>query len=135
MALWHVSGTVVGSTYVGEFEAETASAALGQAWKKAGITLCHECAREVSDPEVNELVAENVETGEAVADPALGESASETVERWQEAGAEEEAQRIAQWLRTVSRAGVNNVLISIHSSQDIARLADSIALGRHRGLP
>lgn len=134
MALWNVSGTVVGSTYVGEFEAETAAAALRQAWKKADITLCHECAREVSDPEVAELVAENVETGEAVADPAVGESASETIEHWQEAGAEEEAQRIAKWLRTVSRAGVNGVLISIHSSQDIARLADDIEQGRHRGL-
>lgn len=133
MALWNVSGAVVGSTYVGEFEAETAAAALKQAWKEADISLCHECAREISDPEVTELTAENVETGEAVVDQAAGESASETVEHWKEAGAEEEAQRIAEWLRTVSRAGVNRVLVSIHSSQDIARLADDIEQGRHRG--
>lgn len=133
MALWNVSGTVVGGTFVGEFKAETAAAALKQAWKKVGITLCHECSREMSDPEVTELCAENPATGEAVVDPAVGESASESIERWQEAGAEKEAQQIAKWLRVVCRA--KGVLISIHSSQDIARLADDIEQGKHRGLP
>jgi hypothetical protein len=35
------------------------------------------------------------------------------------------AQEISEWLRTIDR--VRGVLISIHSSQDIARLADAIA--------
>lgn len=41
-----------------------------------------------------------------------------------------EAQRIAEWLRTTSRA--KGVLISIHSGQDIARLADDVASMRYR---
>lgn len=40
-----------------------------------------------------------------------------------------ERQRIAEWLRTASRA--NGVLISIHSSQDLARCADAIERGEH----
>jgi hypothetical protein len=40
-----------------------------------------------------------------------------------------ERQRIAEWLRTASRA--SGVLISIHSSQDIARCADAIERGEH----
>jgi len=40
-----------------------------------------------------------------------------------------ERQRIAEWLRTASRA--RGVLISIHSSQDIARCADAIENGEH----
>lgn len=41
-----------------------------------------------------------------------------------------EAQRIAEWLRTTSRA--KDVLISVHSGQDIARLADDVASMRYR---
>lgn len=40
-----------------------------------------------------------------------------------------ERQRIAKWLRTASRA--RGVLISLHSSQDIARCADAIERGEH----
>ena len=40
-----------------------------------------------------------------------------------------ERQRIAEWLRTASRA--RGVLISIHSSQDLARCADAIERGEH----
>lgn len=40
-----------------------------------------------------------------------------------------ERQRIAEWLRTAPRA--RGVLISIHSSQDIARCADAIENGEH----
>lgn len=40
-----------------------------------------------------------------------------------------ERQRIVEWLRTASRA--RGVLISIHSSQDIARCADAIERGEH----
>lgn len=44
-------------------------------------------------------------------------------------GEVEERQRIVEWLRTTSRA--RGVLISIHSSQDIARCADAIERGEH----
>jgi hypothetical protein len=40
-----------------------------------------------------------------------------------------ERQKIAEWLRTTSRA--RGVLISIHSSQDLARCADAIERGEH----
>lgn len=40
-----------------------------------------------------------------------------------------ERHRIAEWIRTTSRA--RGVLISIHSSQDLARVADAIEQGEH----
>lgn len=40
-----------------------------------------------------------------------------------------ERRKIAEWLRTASRA--RGVLISIHSSQDLARCADAIERGEH----
>ena len=55
----HSNGDVViGGTFVGVFEAETAEAAIEKAWKKAHVSLCHHCSREISDPEVDELHAE-----------------------------------------------------------------------------
>lgn len=40
-----------------------------------------------------------------------------------------ERRKIAEWVRTASRA--RGVLISIHSSQDLARVADAIEQGEH----
>ena len=40
-----------------------------------------------------------------------------------------ERRKIAEWIRTTSRA--RGVLISIHSSQDLARVADAIEQGEH----
>ena len=58
MAKFNVTGVVIGGTFVGVVEAETAEAAIEKAWKKAHVSLCHHCSREISDPEVDELHAE-----------------------------------------------------------------------------
>jgi len=54
--LWAVYGSIVGSKYLGEFEAETKEAAIQQALNsaEASISLCHECSHEISDPTVDE---------------------------------------------------------------------------------
>lgn len=54
---WTVTGSLVGGTHVGEFKAETGHEAIEMAWRKAGISLCHECSRHVSDLEVEQLTA------------------------------------------------------------------------------
>lgn len=65
MRTWTVTGSVVGSTWVGVFKAETGEGAIEQAWRTVGISLCHECSRDVSDLEVEQMTAV-AEDGEAV---------------------------------------------------------------------
>lgn len=57
-----VTASVVGSKFIGYFEAESADAAIEQAGKsgRCGVSLCHECSSEISDPEIDELFAEEV---------------------------------------------------------------------------
>lgn len=47
--------TVVGSKYLGEFEAATAEEAKEKAWKKAYVGLCHHCSGECEDPTIEEI--------------------------------------------------------------------------------
>jgi len=68
MPRYSVTGAVHASTYIGEYDANTPEEAIERAYRDAGVSLCHECAREVSDPEVCELVAEDVETGDATSE-------------------------------------------------------------------
>lgn len=68
MPRYSVTGAVHASTYIGEYDANTPLEAIKRAYWDAGISLCHECAREISDPEVCELVAEDVETGDATSE-------------------------------------------------------------------
>lgn len=68
MPRYSVSGAVHGSTWIGWYDANTPQEAIERAYNDAGISLCHECARKVSDPEVLELVAEDVETGDATSE-------------------------------------------------------------------
>lgn len=58
---WHVSGSVVGSTYVGEYQAATKEEAEEMAWADADVSLCHQCAGKISDPEVESLHAEEAD--------------------------------------------------------------------------
>ena len=68
MPRYSVTGAVHASTFVGEYDANTPEEAIERAYRDAGVSLCHECAREVSDPEVCELVAEDMETGDATSE-------------------------------------------------------------------
>lgn len=63
MPRYHVYGHVVGTKYLGEFEAKNEKAAEGIALngEEAYSSLCHQCSSECSDPEIKEATAELVE--------------------------------------------------------------------------
>jgi hypothetical protein len=54
MARWRVTGAVTGSQYMGEFEAETADAAIDKAniAKGGSFGVCHQCSDVIEDAEV-----------------------------------------------------------------------------------
>ena len=60
---WTVTGRVVGSIYVGTFEAATAEEAIEQAEREASVSLCHHCSRKIEDPEIDRYDAEEVARG------------------------------------------------------------------------
>lgn len=72
MAKWRVTAKVVGSKYLGEFEAKSKREAEALAFEseKAGISLCHQCADECEDPEVESVHAERVAKKPAPAEPS-----------------------------------------------------------------
>ncbi len=51
-------GRVVGSTYLGEVEAATEEEAMEKALNDAWVSLCHQCSREIEDPEVDSVTVE-----------------------------------------------------------------------------
>lgn len=59
---WRVHGTVVASTYLGEVEAETKEEAEQKAHGRAHVSVCHQCAEHISDPEVESVEAVEVES-------------------------------------------------------------------------
>jgi hypothetical protein len=59
MKKWRVYATVVGSKCLGEYEAETAAEAEEMALDKEGyVSLCHQCSREIDDPQIDEIEVE-----------------------------------------------------------------------------
>lgn len=62
MAKWRVAATVIGSKYLGEFEAKTKKEAEALAFEsqQAGISLCHQCSHECEDADISEVFAERV---------------------------------------------------------------------------
>lgn len=68
MPRYSVTGAVHASTYIGEYDANTPYEAIDRAYRDAGVRLCHECSRDVSDPEVCELTAEDLETGDSTSE-------------------------------------------------------------------
>lgn len=62
MKKWRVSGTVVGSAYLGEFEAETKEEAEEMALNSdaASISFCWQCSDQCEDPEVQSVHADEV---------------------------------------------------------------------------
>ena len=63
MPKFRISARVVGSKYIGEFEAATKEEAERMAEKSGEIhvSLCHQCAHECEDPECDELYIDEVE--------------------------------------------------------------------------
>jgi hypothetical protein len=55
-----VYGVVTGSKYLGRFEANTKEEAIKLASGEASVSLCHQCSDECEDPEIHEIVAEEV---------------------------------------------------------------------------
>lgn len=62
MTKYRVYGTVTGSKYLGEFEADTKEEAMDKAAEsdECYVSLCHQCAREADGAEIHEFHAEKV---------------------------------------------------------------------------
>lgn len=65
MPKFRVYGSVVASKYLGIFEADTKEQAEEMAIKQASVSVCHQCSNECTDPEIDEVTAEEVADGEA----------------------------------------------------------------------
>lgn len=61
MPKFHVHGSVKASKYIGEYEAKTKEEAEEMAWKDAYVSVCNQCSSQVEDPEIDELIVEEVE--------------------------------------------------------------------------
>jgi hypothetical protein len=58
---YKVGGAVRASTYIGEVEADSPAQAFEEAYKKAHVSVCHQCAADIQDPEVADLWAEDAD--------------------------------------------------------------------------
>lgn len=60
---WNCYGVVKGSKHLGKVEAETKEEAEDLAMKldAAQVSLCHQCADECEDPQVDDVVVEEVD--------------------------------------------------------------------------
>jgi hypothetical protein len=60
MTKYRVYGVVTGTKYIGEFEADSKEEAEQMAWdsEKGYISICHQCAREIDEPTITEMVVE-----------------------------------------------------------------------------
>jgi hypothetical protein len=60
MTIWNVYGSVKGSKYLGEVEAETEEEAQEKAMAldTFSVCLCHQCDSQCEDPEIDEVTVE-----------------------------------------------------------------------------
>lgn len=56
---YQVGGAVHASTFIGDIEADTPEEALEKAYQKAHVSVCHQCAEYIQDPEPCALWAED----------------------------------------------------------------------------
>lgn len=56
---YQVGGAVHASTFIGEFEANSPGEAFERAYESARVSVCHQCADGIQDPEIAELWAED----------------------------------------------------------------------------
>ncbi|GKV69839.1 hypothetical protein NCCP2716_27580 [Sporosarcina sp. NCCP-2716] len=64
MPKYSIYGVVIGTKYIGEFEADSKEEAEEMAWEhdNASVSLCHHCAgKEIDEPEIDRLVVEESE--------------------------------------------------------------------------
>lgn len=59
---WNVHGAVHASKFIGTFEADTKEEAEAMAWDSEAscVSVCHQCADDIEDPEVVRLITEEV---------------------------------------------------------------------------
>lgn len=60
MAVYNVYGKVVGTKYLGEYEADSEDEAIEKALQEhvGSISLCHQCSSECEDAELDDATAE-----------------------------------------------------------------------------
>lgn len=124
MPRYSVSGAVHGSTWIGEYDANTPEEAIELAYNDAGISLCHECARKISDPEVLELTAEDVETGDATSEKTVHDQIVEQAK-------EIERLRRAALGEAAENDRLRRQVDSLVEAADAARLLLLFAAGPH----
>lgn len=63
MARFRIHGIVSGSKYLGEIEADNKEEAIEKGFELDAcyVSMCHQCSREIEDPEVREILAEKIE--------------------------------------------------------------------------
>lgn len=63
MPKYRAYAVVHSSKYLGEFEAASREEAEQMAWEsdEAYVSLCHQCAREINDPDIVDIELEEVE--------------------------------------------------------------------------
>lgn len=57
MKTYHVYGTVTAGKYLGTVEAESEEEAIAKGWEleTVYVSVCHQCARDISDPEITDI--------------------------------------------------------------------------------
>jgi hypothetical protein len=69
MPKFRVYGEVSAGKFMGTYEASNADEAIELPQNEEGsVSVCHQCAREVDDPQIVRATATNVETGEETCD-------------------------------------------------------------------
>jgi hypothetical protein len=90
---WSVTAAVVGSKWMGDYEAETGEEALEMAREKADVSLCHQCSDECEDPQIEHMSAES--NGEVVTDEETWEDRARAA-KWTPPKAKKGARKRAQ---------------------------------------
>jgi hypothetical protein len=59
MAKWSLTGCISAGKYLGTVEAETKEEAIEKGWQleSCHVSVCHQCADDVEDPEIIEIAA------------------------------------------------------------------------------
>mgnify|MGYP000247435383 CR=1 FL=1 len=61
---YNIYARITAGKYLGEIEADSEGAAIDKAYEKFSdsmyISLCHQCSDEMDDPEVDEIIAEEI---------------------------------------------------------------------------
>ena len=62
MPKYSLYGKVFASKYLGEVEAETKEEAIEKGYEldSCFVSVCHQCAKEIEDPEIDEIEAEEI---------------------------------------------------------------------------